>query len=116
MDGLVESSDVLLVGSANDVASIDRAVLDRFDLKIEFGLPDREQLHAALAYYARQLSADDVAEVVEQLEGWNFRQVARFAEDVIRRYVASLDLTLLEAHDPPLPSKADYFAALPGFQ
>ena len=116
MDGLVESSDVLLVGSANNLESIDRAVLDRFDLKIEFGLPGRGQLHAALAYYARQLSADDVAEIVQQLDGWNFRTIARFAEEVIRTYVSSLDLTLLEAHDPPLPSKADYLAALPSFQ
>jgi len=34
-------------GSANNMESIDRAVLDRFDLKIEFSPPGREQLHAA---------------------------------------------------------------------
>lgn len=116
MDGLTESSEVLLVGSANNVESIDRAVLDRFDLKIEFGLPNRDQLHAALSYYARQLPSDDVAEIVERLNGWNFRRIARFAEDVVRSYVSSLDLSLLEASDPPLPRKQDYLAALEGFQ
>ena len=93
-----------------------RAVLDRFDVKIEFDLPDRDQLHAALAYYAGQLSPDDVAELVERLDGWNFRKIARFAEEVVRSYVSGLDLNLLEAGDPPLPRKEDYLAALAGFQ
>ncbi len=81
--------------------------------KIEFRPPDRDQLQAALAYYAKQLSAGDVAEIAANFDGWNFRQVARFAENVLRRYVASLDLTQLEARDPPLPAKADYLLALP---
>lgn len=116
MDGLAESSQVLLVGSANNVESIDRAVLDRFDLKIEFGLPDRDQLQAALAYYAGQLSSDEVAELVGQLNGWNFRKIARFAEEVVRSYVSSLDLNLLETAEPPLPRKEDYLSALARFR
>ena len=115
MDGLAESNQVLLVGSANNLESIDRAILDRFDLKIEFGLPDRAQLHAALAYYAMQLSPDDVAELVQHLEGWNFRQIAQLAEEVVRSYVSNLDLSQLEAGDPPLPRKEDYLAGLRGF-
>ena len=116
MDGLAESSQVLLVGSANSVESIDPAVLDRFDLQIEFGLPDGDQLRAALAYYAQHLSTTDVAELVEQLDGWNFRRISRFAEEVIRSYVSNLDLNLLEAGEPPLPGKEDYLAALAGFR
>src|SRR5438094_897506 len=54
MDGLVESNQILLVGSANNLETVDRAVLDRFDLEIEFPLPDRDQLQAAVAYYAMQ--------------------------------------------------------------
>jgi SpoVK/Ycf46/Vps4 family AAA+-type ATPase len=112
MDGMAESSEVLLVGSANDVESIDRAVLDRFDLTIEFGLPGPSQLQAALAYYAKHLSEDEVAELAARLDGWNFRKLARFAEDVVRSYVSGLDLRLLEAKDAPLPRKEDYLAAL----
>lgn len=112
LDGLAESNQVLLVGSANDVTALDWAVVDRFDLKIEFRPPDRDQLQAALAYYARQLSPVEIAEVAERLDGWNFRQLARFAEDVVRVYVSGLDLTLLETGEPPLPQKDDYLAAL----
>jgi SpoVK/Ycf46/Vps4 family AAA+-type ATPase len=114
MDGLAESNQVLLVGSVNNVESIDHAVRDRFDMKIEFRSPDRDQLRSALAYYARHLSLDDIAELLPHMEGWNFRQLARFAEEVLRRYVSSLDLTSLEAAEPPLPQKEDYLAALGG--
>lgn len=112
LDGLADSSDVLVVASVNEVASLDRAVLDRFDLKIEFDPPDPSQREAALAYYARQLSADEVAAVAAHLDGWNFRQIARFAEEVVRTYVSGLDVTRLEAGEPPLPRKEDYLKTL----
>ena len=56
MDGLAESTQVLLVGSVNDLASIDPAVSDRFDLKIGFSLPDRGQLRQALSMHQGSLS------------------------------------------------------------
>ena len=55
-----------------------------------------------------------MAEVAAQLEGWTFRQLARFAEEVVRVYVSKLDVTQLEAAEPPLPCKEDYLAMLPG--
>ncbi len=112
LDGLVESSEVLIVGAANNVELIDKAVLDRFDTKIQFEIPTRTQLLAALVYYAKQLSSEDHAEIVEKLDGWNFRRLAKFAEQVIRAYVSQLNLNLLEASEPPLPRKEDYLAVL----
>jgi hypothetical protein len=49
------------------------------------------------------------------LSGRNFRKLARFAEEVVRSYVSSLDLNLLEAGNPPLPRKEDHVAALADF-
>ena len=112
MDGLGRASDLLLVGAANDLGGIDEAVLSRFDVQIEFGLPGSAALESVLSYYARQLPADEITELAALMEGWTFRQVARFAQDVVRSYVAALDLSLLEASDPPLPRKEDYLAAL----
>jgi hypothetical protein len=68
-------------------------------------LPNRDQLQAALAYYAMHLSSQDVGELVQYGDGWNFRQIAR-------RYVSGLDLSQLEANEPPLPGKEDYLATL----
>ena len=47
------------MGSANNPQSIDAAVLDRFDMKIDFHPPNSEQLRAAMSYHARQLSEED---------------------------------------------------------
>jgi len=85
-------------------------------LKIEFNLPDRGQIHTALAYYARHLSSDEVTDLATRLDGWNFRKIARFAEEVVRSYVSHLDLTVLEASEPPLPRKEDYLRALEDFR
>lgn len=112
MDGLTGASDVLLIGSANALSTMDRAVLDRFDTRIEFTLPGLEQRRATLSYYARHLAEADVDELAVRTEGWNFRRLARFAEAVVRGFVAGLDLTQLEAREPPLPRLDDYLREL----
>jgi hypothetical protein len=112
MDGLGGAGDLVLVGAANELGSIDQAVLSRFDVRIEFALPGRAALGSVLSYYARQLAADETAELAARMEGWSFRRVARFAQDVVRSYVAALDLTRLEASSPPLPRMEDYLSAL----
>jgi hypothetical protein len=40
-----------------------------------------------MAYHARHLSSEDIADLAERLEGWNFRRIARFAEETLRSYV-----------------------------
>jgi AAA+ superfamily predicted ATPase len=112
MDGLAGTPEVVLVGSANAVSSIDAAVLDRFDTTVTFGLPAAAQRRAALSYYAKHLPADEVAVLADRMEGWSFRRLARFAESVVRTYVSGLDLTRLEAPDPPLPAMEDYVREL----
>lgn len=112
MDGLAGSSEVVTVGSANAIESIDTAVLDRFDLTIPFDLPNADQRRCALAYYARHLAPEDVADLANRTDGWNFRRLARFAEAVVRTYVAGLDVSQLEASTPPLPQMDDYLKEL----
>lgn len=114
MDGLSENGDILIVGSANNVEGLDKAVLDRFHVKIEYPAPNQQQIHKAFAYYARHLPDDDVAEISSRMKpgAWNYRRIARFCEEVVRRYVSGLDLSQLEANEPPLPRKEDYLRYL----
>ena len=65
-----------------------------------------------LACYARQLRPDEITDLAARMESWSFRQVARFAQDVVRSYVATLYLTRLDASDPPVPRMEDYLVAL----
>ncbi|GAB5045932.1 hypothetical protein TdN_03240 [Thermodesulfovibrio sp. TK110] len=112
MDGLTTKGDILIIGSVNDLSLVDKAVLDRFDVKIEFKMPTFEQLKAVFKYYARHLNDSDVDYIVSHFEGWNFRKIAQFCREVVRDYVSRLDLNQLEAVEPPLPKKEDYLKIL----
>ena len=117
MDGLTEKGEILLIASANNTDLIDPAVLDRFDIKLEFPRPHAEQLQRVLGYYARHLSDDDLAQIISKMNslntsGCNFRQVAKFAEEVLRSYVSALDISMLESDNPPLPRVEDYLKAV----
>jgi hypothetical protein len=112
IDGLAGCPAVVLVGSANAVSSIDAAVLDRFDVTIAFDLPTAEQRRLALSYYARHLLPGDIADLADRMDGWSLRRLARFAESVVRAYVSGLDLSQLEAPEPPLPAMEDYVREL----
>lgn len=103
MDGLTTKGDVLIVGAANNVELIDQAVLDRFDIKIEFRMPELDQLREVFKFYAKHLSDGDVEKILPYLKAWNFRQVSQFCTEVIRNFVSTLDLSQLEAPEPPLP-------------
>ncbi|RKX76825.1 MAG: hypothetical protein DRP87_10850 [Spirochaetes bacterium] len=108
MDGIYSTGDILIVGSVNEPDLLDRALLDRFDMKIDFPLPGLQQLKRVFRYYARHLSDEDVKEIASCMDGWNFRKVARFSEEVVRRYVSGLDLSEIKSPDFPLPGKDVY--------
>lgn len=108
IDGLSSKGNVLVLGSANNLSLIDKALLDRFDIKIEFKMPNPEALKEVFRYYAKHLSDEDVNMIVPRLEGFNFRKIAQFCKEVLREFVSSLDLSQLEAPEPPLP-KADLY-------
>ena len=65
-----------------------------------------------LQYYAKHLAREDIEKIASKTPGWNFRQLAKFAEEVVRSYVSSLDLGVLEAEEPPLPRVEDYLKAI----
>lgn len=111
MDGLSTKGNVLIIGSANDIDLIDRAVLDRFDIKIEFKMPDLNQIKKVFKYYAKHLEDSEIERILPYLEGWNFRKVSQFCCEVLRDFVSSLDLSQLEAPEPPLPSIDFYLRA-----
>lgn len=115
MEGLTTKGDVLIVGAANNINLIDKAVLDRFDIKIEFKMPELSQLREVFKFYAKHLSDEEVEKILPYLKGWNFRQVSQFCTEVLRNFVSSLDLTQLEAPEPPLPRIEFYLEMIEGF-
>lgn len=112
LDGLQGRSSVVVVGAVNDESLLDNALLDRFSLRVRYETPKTEALAKVFAYYARHLTEADAGKIAAHMRGWNFRRVAQFAEEALRRYVATLDLSQIEAHEPPLPPVAAYLDLL----
>ena len=112
LDGLEDRGRIAVVAAVNDPEVLDSALLDRFDVHITFPEPDSAGRASVLAYYARHLEPGDVERLADRMEGWSYRRIADYAANVVRRFVAGLDLSRPEASDLPLPSMSDYLSAL----
>lgn len=108
IDGLQGRSSVVIVGAVNDESLVDNALLDRFSVRIRYKMPSPQALAKVFRYYARHLTETEAAEVSGHMRGWNFRRVAQFAEEALRRFVSALDLSQIDAPEPPLPSVVTY--------
>ncbi|NEQ45985.1 MAG: AAA family ATPase [Leptolyngbya sp. SIOISBB] len=97
LDGLQDSTDVLLVGATNRRTALDPALLraGRLDLQIEVDLPTEESRLAILQVHNsdRPLADVDLAAIATQTEGWNGADLAllsnQAALEAIREYRAS---------------------------
>ncbi|MEM0980226.1 MAG: AAA family ATPase [Cyanobacteria bacterium P01_H01_bin.58] len=97
LDGLQDSTDVLLVGATNRRSALDPALLraGRLDLQIEVGLPDVDGRLAILRVHnqARPLEAVDLNQWATGTEGWNGADLAllsnQAALEAVREYQAS---------------------------
>ncbi len=97
LDGLQDSTDVLLVGATNRRTALDPALLraGRLDLQIEVDLPTGESRLAILQVHNsdRPLADVDLTAIAAQTEGWNGADLAllsnQAALEAIREYRAS---------------------------
>jgi transitional endoplasmic reticulum ATPase len=97
LDGLQESTDVLLVGATNRRSALDPALLraGRLDLQIEVDLPTVESRLAILQVHNsdRPLAGVDLAALAAQTDGWNGADLAllsnQAALEAIREYRTS---------------------------
>jgi transitional endoplasmic reticulum ATPase len=97
LDGLQDSTDVLLVGATNRRTALDPALLraGRLDLQIEVDLPTEANRLAILEVHNsdRPLENIDLAAIAAQTDGWNGADLAllsnQAALEAIREYRAS---------------------------
>ncbi len=111
LDGLQDRGRLAVVAAVNDPELLDSALLDRFDAHITYPEPDRTGRASVLAYYARHLEPGDIEQLADRMDGWSYRRIADYAANVVRAFVAQLDLSRPETHDLPLPTLSDYLAA-----
>jgi len=75
LQGLVDTSRIVVIGATNTAAHLDAALLSRFNLRVHFPLPDHDERAAILARYARHLSADELASLAAASDGRSGREL-----------------------------------------
>nr|WP_244242127.1 ATP-binding protein [Leptospira kanakyensis] len=87
LDGFAERSGTITIGATNRKADLDSALLSRFDRKIYFPLPNKEERSKILEGYAKQLEPKDRQRLAESLEGASGRNLKDYCDYVERRWI-----------------------------
>ena len=75
IDGLETQNNIITVGATNRPQDLDSALLSRFDTILEFNEPDEADVRELLAFFARQLTADENKKLAAQLQGMSVRAI-----------------------------------------
>jgi len=65
---MLESNDIPTIWITNDINSIDRAIVRRFDLSIEFPIPPKNKRVQILKKYTNNLISDETIEIIAKNE------------------------------------------------
>lgn len=75
LQGLVDTSNVVVIGATNRKDDLDPALLSRFNRSIHFPLPSFEERGMILAHYATHLAPDEVAHLASLSDGRSGREL-----------------------------------------
>mgnify|MGYP000597254384 CR=1 FL=1 len=109
LQGLVDTSRIVVIGATNTADALDPALLSRFNLRVHFPLPDPDERAAILGRYARHLSAEELATLAAASDGRSGRELED-ACGVAERLWAS-QLIADNAADITAPPLASYLTA-----
>lgn len=75
LQGLVDSSRIVVIGATNTAHALDPALLSRFNLRVQFPLPDASERAAILGRYARHLTPHELARLALLGDGRSGREL-----------------------------------------
>jgi len=110
MQGLVDTSNVMVIGATNRKDDLDPALLSRFNLFVHFPLPDAEERAAILAYYAKHLEPADVAALSAVSEGRSGRELEDACGVAERIWASHIIATNLSVTPPPVETYLTAFS------
>lgn len=103
LQGLVDTSRIVVIGATNTAQALDPALLSRFNLRVHFPLPDAAERAAILARYSRHLSADEHARLAAASEGRSGRELEDACGVAERLWASTLiAVAAPEVSPPPL--------------
>jgi hypothetical protein len=116
IDGLETQSNIITVGATNRPQDLDSALMSRFDTILEFNEPDESDVRELLAFFARQLTAEENQRLAAELKGMSVRAI----RDVCLRAERLLAREQIEqgtaSTTPAAPTLAYYLRTLAEYQ
>lgn len=84
IDGIEGSKDAIILAATNCKNDLDSALISRFDVIVEFPLPDEQSRIEMLKLYAKQLNQEDVCYVARRTWGFSGRELVDVCEEAER--------------------------------
>ena len=88
LEGFTGTSKSVLICATNRAEDLDPALLSRFDLTINYSLPDLKTRKDVLRLYAMQLGSDELADLAVLSHGMSGRDIKESCQDAERRCAA----------------------------
>ncbi len=104
IDGFDTKDGVLTIGATNRSGDLDRALLSRFDLMIDFPLPSWTERSAIFSAYAGHLNAEELNTLGEFSDGLSGRNIEDICESAERRHARNILATGSGISAPPFAS------------
>ncbi|MCC7542731.1 MAG: ATP-binding protein, partial [Deltaproteobacteria bacterium] len=101
LQGLVDASNVVVIGATNRKQDLDPALLSRFTRSIHFPLPTADERSAILAAYAKHLDGDERARLSALSDGCAGREIEDGCGVAERMWASELVLRGAAASAPP---------------
>jgi hypothetical protein len=109
LQGLVDTSNVVVIGATNRKQDLDPALLSRFNRSIHFPLPNQDERAKILGYYAKHLGASDQQGLSQLCEGRSGREIEDGCGVAERMWASELIRTGAPASPPPVECYASAF-------
>ncbi|HRI69595.1 MAG TPA: ATP-binding protein [Polyangium sp.] len=102
LQGLVDRSNVVVIGATNRKTDLDPALLSRFDLFVRFPLPNVDERAKILSYYAKHLDAEAMEKLVVLSEGRAGRELEDACGVAERMWASQIIATNASVTPPPV--------------
>jgi MoxR-like ATPase len=112
LDGFDANLSTVLVAATNRPQDLDAALLSRFELVVNFPLPDMPNREAILALYAKHLRSDHRARLAAASDGASGRDLRDICEAAERKWAARRVREEAATRGRPLPPVSEYEEAL----
>jgi SpoVK/Ycf46/Vps4 family AAA+-type ATPase len=102
LQGLVDRSNVVVIGATNRKDDLDAALLSRFDLLVRFPLPNLVERAKILSYYAKHLEAEAITTLAALSEGRAGRELEDACGVAERMWASQIIATNSSVTAPPV--------------